>query len=104
MSGAEKQAIKELRYQLERDGLTLRQRQVVELVLRGLSNKEIGRLLFITEKTVKHHLGLAMTNLRLEIRTRDFICHIFGHYLKPPPNVGMKTPFGTMKEFIRGKF
>lgn len=37
-------------------GLSLRQREVAELVARGLSNKEIGVQLFLTEKTVKFHL------------------------------------------------
>lgn len=37
-------------------GLSNREAQVADLVTRGLSNKEIGNQLFITEKTVKFHL------------------------------------------------
>lgn len=37
-------------------GLTEREFVVADLVSRGLSNKEIGNQLFITEKTVKFHL------------------------------------------------
>lgn len=48
--------------------LSLREREVVELVVKGLSNREIGAMLFVTEKTVKFHL----TNIfaKLGIRTR----------------------------------
>ncbi len=37
-------------------GLTPRQREIVMLVLRGLSNREIAERLFIAEQTVKDHL------------------------------------------------
>lgn len=37
--------------------LTERELAVVEAVARGLSNKEIGKELWITEQTVKFHLG-----------------------------------------------
>lgn len=48
--------------------LTAREEQILELVARGLSNKEIGRELDITEKTVKHY----MTNVlqKLQVRNR----------------------------------
>lgn len=36
--------------------LSNRQKEVVDLVCKGLSNKEIANQLFITEKTVKFHL------------------------------------------------
>ena len=36
--------------------LSNRQKEVVDLVCKGLSNKEIATQLFITEKTVKFHL------------------------------------------------
>jgi DNA-binding CsgD family transcriptional regulator len=36
--------------------LTLREREVMELVLRGKSNKEISDKLFVQEKTVRAHL------------------------------------------------
>lgn len=37
-------------------GLTNRQAEVACLVTTGLSNKEIGHQLFVTEKTIKFHL------------------------------------------------
>jgi DNA-binding NarL/FixJ family response regulator len=36
--------------------LTQREREVIELVATGESNRNIARLLLITEDTVKHHL------------------------------------------------
>ncbi len=50
------------------DELTPRERQILEGVASGRSNKEIGRDLDITEKTVKHY----MTNIlqKLQVRNR----------------------------------
>jgi two-component system, NarL family, nitrate/nitrite response regulator NarL len=50
------------------DELTEREQQVLELVAAGLSNKEIGQQLYLSEKTVKHH----MTNIlqKLQVRNR----------------------------------
>ncbi|HEX5166109.1 MAG TPA: response regulator transcription factor [Thermomicrobiales bacterium] len=50
------------------DELTERERQILERVAAGDSNKEIGSALFISEKTVKHH----MTNIlqKLQVRNR----------------------------------
>jgi two-component system nitrate/nitrite response regulator NarL len=50
------------------DGLTAREEQILKLVSRGLSNKEIGRDLDLQEKTVKHY----MTNIlqKLQVRNR----------------------------------
>jgi DNA-binding NarL/FixJ family response regulator len=50
------------------DELTERERQILELVADGQSNREVGEALAITEKTVKHH----MTNIlqKLQLRNR----------------------------------
>lgn len=37
--------------------LTDRERQVIALVCTGLKNKQIGERLFVSESTVRHHLG-----------------------------------------------
>ena len=45
-----------LRDILTQKGLSNREAEVAELVVKGLSNKEVANQLFITEKTVKFHL------------------------------------------------
>lgn len=47
----------------EQSVLTARQQDIVSLVARGLSNKEIGRELDITERTVKDHVSLIFGRL-----------------------------------------
>jgi len=50
------------------DELTPREREILEGLASGLSNKEIGEKLFLSEKTVKHY----MTNIlqKLQVRNR----------------------------------
>ncbi|GAB4440723.1 MAG: response regulator transcription factor [Anaerolineae bacterium] len=50
------------------DELTERERQILEQLAAGLSNKEIGQQLHLTEKTVRHY----MTNIlqKLQVRNR----------------------------------
>jgi DNA-binding CsgD family transcriptional regulator len=48
--------------------LTVREQQVVELVGEGLTNVEIGGRLFISRKTVEHHVGNALAKLGLRNR------------------------------------
>jgi DNA-binding NarL/FixJ family response regulator len=49
--------------------LTLRERQIITLLSEGLSNKEIGRQLGLTEGTVKIHLHNIYTKLEVPNRT-----------------------------------
>jgi len=50
------------------NGLTERERDILEGLAAGLSNKEIGQKLYLSEKTVKHY----MTNIlqKLQVRNR----------------------------------
>jgi DNA-binding NarL/FixJ family response regulator len=48
--------------------LTDRERQVLELVARGLSNKEVGAQLNLAEKTVKHYLTSVLQKLHVRSR------------------------------------
>ena len=50
------------------DDLTEREREILELVAGGDSNKEIAAQLYLSEKTIKHH----MTNIlqKLQVRNR----------------------------------
>jgi DNA-binding NarL/FixJ family response regulator len=56
----------------DKDGLgslTKREHEVIELVAQGLTNKEIGRTLFITEATAKKHVQNACAKLGVRRRT-----------------------------------
>jgi DNA-binding NarL/FixJ family response regulator len=50
-------------------GLTFREQEVLELVARRYSNKEIATTLVITESTVKNHLRNILSKLHLRSRT-----------------------------------
>lgn len=50
--------------------LTARERQVLQLLMRGLSNKDICSLIDIAERTVKFHVSNILTKLQLEDRRR----------------------------------
>ncbi|MDP3985119.1 MAG: response regulator transcription factor, partial [Acidimicrobiia bacterium] len=49
------------------DDLTDREWEVLALVADGLTNREIGEQLYLSEKTVKHH----MTNLLAKLHVRN---------------------------------
>lgn len=54
----------------ELDALTDREREVLELVARGCSNREISALLHISELTAKTHVSRMLTKLSLESRVQ----------------------------------
>ncbi|WP_317164264.1 MULTISPECIES: helix-turn-helix transcriptional regulator [Sphingobacterium] len=57
---------------LEQFSLTPRQKQIIELLKEGKTNKEIGNELFISENTVKYHLKTIYTILGIGSRTDLF--------------------------------
>lgn len=50
--------------------LSGRELEIVRLIAEGLSNKEIGQRLFLTEKTVKNHTSRIFTKLNVVARTQ----------------------------------
>jgi DNA-binding NarL/FixJ family response regulator len=51
------------------NGLSTRQREILELVVEGLSNAEIARNLYLSESTIKQHLRAAYKLLEVSNRT-----------------------------------
>ena len=56
-----------------REDLTDREMQVLQLIVKGRSNKEISSALFISEDTVKFHLKALFTKLGVQDRTEAAI-------------------------------
>lgn len=55
---------------LAQSALTPREREILQLVRRGRSNKEIGAALFIAEDTVKRHVSNLMQKLQADDRAQ----------------------------------
>ena len=58
---------------VELQGLTEREREVLDLIARGFTNREIAKKMVISEKTVKTHVSNLLDKLDLEDRTRAAI-------------------------------
>lgn len=57
----------------ELNELTSREKEVLQLIARGYSNREIAAALFITERTVKNHVNSILRRLNLGDRTQAAI-------------------------------
>ena len=60
----------------ELEQLTAREKEVLQLIAAGYSNKEIATELYITERTVKNHVNSILRSLNLRDRTQ---AAIFAH-------------------------
>jgi DNA-binding NarL/FixJ family response regulator len=70
--------------QVETDGLTTRQIEVLALVCEGRSNKEICAMLGLAEQTVKAHVSAIFRALRVTSRTQAVLAATKLGLLPPP--------------------
>jgi two-component system NarL family response regulator len=55
---------------MHNEGLTKRQLDVLEMVAKGITYKDVGEALGLTERTVKYHMGKILELLHLENRAQ----------------------------------
>lgn len=59
-------------------GITDKEKEIIELVAEGLSNKEIAGRLFLSEGTVRNYISLVLEKLELRDRTQ-LACFYYKH-------------------------
>ncbi|MGH9283785.1 MAG: helix-turn-helix transcriptional regulator, partial [Acidimicrobiales bacterium] len=63
--------------------LTPAEREVIALVVQGLTNPEVGERLFISRRTVQHHLGHVYA--KLGVKTRRELARVAASWTEPTP-------------------
>jgi DNA-binding NarL/FixJ family response regulator len=63
--------------------LTERERDVLQLMARGLSNKQIGKALSISDGTIKNHVSVVLSKLQVKDRINAVLTAISTGIIKP---------------------
>ncbi|MFF3323981.1 response regulator [Streptomyces sp. NPDC002889] len=70
-------------------GLTDREREILDLIGEGLTNRQIGQRLYLAEKTVKNHISRLLAKLGVERRVQAAViatqAQTHGHPAPPAP-------------------
>jgi DNA-binding NarL/FixJ family response regulator len=74
----------------EPSGLTLRQLEVISMLGRGFSNKEIARALDVAERTVKAHVSAVFEALNVRNRTQAVLVAQRRGYLPSSPSYAVR--------------
>jgi two-component system response regulator DevR len=74
---------KQLPTQVVSSVLTEREREVLALVARGYTNKQIAKALYVTEKTARNHVSHILEKLELSRRS-EAAAFAVEHRLVPP--------------------
>jgi two-component system response regulator DegU len=64
------------------ESLTRREREVLQLMAEGKSNRAIGEFLYISEKTVKNHVSSILQKLGVQDRTQAVVICIKNGWVK----------------------
>jgi two-component system, NarL family, response regulator DevR len=67
--------------------LNPREREVLGLIADGLTNRQIGNRLSLTEKTVKNYVSSLLAKLGLQSRTQAAVLHLESRQTEPLPVV-----------------
>ncbi len=82
----EKQSQNAVQLAVKGNGMTDREKQVVELICKGMKNKGIAEELFISETTVRHHLTSIFNKLEVTSRLELVIYAFKNRLIKMPTN------------------
>lgn len=74
--------------------LTDRERQVVDLICKGMKNKELAERLFISETTVRHHLTSIFSKLEITSRLELVVYAFKNNLVKIPERNGSHSGNG----------